>query len=177
MRVIGHSDPDAFRKFIFRDQADRKDQRITRNDLSRAGNRLHPVIHIHNLNSFQSVFSDRPRDCFRQKHRNIEILHALGDISLQTSGPVPCFINTKYFRTFQTQASCHDQTDVTAPENDSFFCRHPSFQIDKVLNGPCCIDSGRTITLDKYLSGCALTASGRQDQRLCPYRVKPAAHG
>jgi len=67
--------------------------------------------------------------------RNVEIVQALDDITLQTARVGQKFCYNQYLRALKGHASCHDEADITAAENDDSTAGHEAFHVDETL---CC---------------------------------------
>ena len=99
--------------------------------------------------------------------RDPEIIQALHDISLQTSGIWHQLCHSLNLRTFQSHTSGHDQPDITGSQDHYLFSRHKAFHVYKTLCCSCRINACRTISRNVQCASRSLSASHCKDHSFC----------
>ena len=171
-----HLYPEPGGEFIFRNQADGKEESITWNIFLRSGYGLSVFIHLCERNTLYPFLAVNVDDGVAQLQGNAEILKALDNISLQAAGIRHQLRNHLYLCTLQSHAACHDQANVAGAQDDDLPARHKALHVDQTLCGPGRVDSGGTVAGDiQRASGTFSAAHGENDgfctkdsQAVCP---------
>ena len=98
-----------------------------------SGDRLAVRTDLCQCNAGYAIFSLNIDDCMGKQQRNVKILQALDDISLQTAGIGHQLGNGFDFRTFEGHSARHNQTDIAGAEDYYLFTRKKAFHIDETL--------------------------------------------
>ena len=94
-----------------------------------------------------------------QQQGNIKILQTLDDIAFEAAGKRHQLQNSFDFRPFETHPPRHNEADIAAAQNDSFFPGHIAFHIDEHLRRAGGIDAGGTGPGDPHRAAVPLSAA------------------
>ena len=133
----------------------------------RAGNRLSVCSNLGNNNLFNSVFALNINNCVRKIKRNIKIVEALNNISLQAAGIRHKLNARKHLCAFKCHTPCHNKADVAGAENNNSFTNHMAFDINISLSRTCGKNTCRASAGNGDCAPCALTAAHCKNNGFC----------
>ncbi len=154
-------------QFVFRNQANGEKQCIAIEMHFSSGNRTPVRADFRNRDAGQTIASFNAGHRMGQIQRNVIVMQALHNVSVQTGGEGHQFHAGQDLGALERHAAGHDQADITAAQNHNTFTGHKAFQVDELLGCTGCINPGAARTRRAQRSTGALTTAHGQDHSLC----------
>ena len=120
-------------ELIFGNQAHGQKQRIAVEMLLRAGDRLALLVHLRHRDAAEALTPLNIDHRMTEHERNIIVLEALDDISVEAAGIGHQFHAGQHLGALERHAAGHDEADVAAAEDDHTLAGHIALQVDEFL--------------------------------------------
>ena len=153
-------------ELILRDQSAGQEQCVAGVCLFRSGDRLSVRADLGDHYGFHTLLADDVDDSVAELQRNVKVVQALDDISLQAAGIRHQFRDYLDLRAFERHAARHDQSDVAGAEDHDFAAGHSALQIHEALRRARGVDARRAVSGDVQRSSRPLAAAHREDDCL-----------
>ena len=153
--------------FVLWNETNRKKQSITFNKLFCSGNRLTVRVYCRNSNSLNPLLAVNLHNRVAELQWNIKVFNTLNNISSQPRTERHNLAYKLYLGTFQCEASCHNQPDITRAKNYNLTSGHITVYIYKALSRTRSKNTGRAGSRNNQGTTGSLTTAGCEHNSLC----------
>ena len=167
--AAGHgiqTDPSHPRQLVFGDETDGEEQAVTGQLVASAWNWLPALIYLVDIHRLDALMTAYSADRRTQMQGDVKVMDALDEVPPQTTDVRQNLNHGDHLCSLESQASCHDHTDVTGAQDHKALPRHVALDVDQALGRSRRIHARRPHARDSQCAARSLATAHGQDH--CP---------